>query len=93
MEWFRDAKLGIFIHWGIYAIKGIRNAVKDIRVVGREEKPSWNIKMKLSWSDKPGIIYIDIPAGALDPEMTVLALQLDGPVDLYREKPAPAANE
>jgi len=23
MEWFRDAKLGIFIHWGIYAVKGI----------------------------------------------------------------------
>ncbi len=23
MEWFKDAKLGIFIHWGIYAVKGI----------------------------------------------------------------------
>jgi alpha-L-fucosidase len=23
MEWFRDAKLGIFIHWGIYAVNGI----------------------------------------------------------------------
>jgi alpha-L-fucosidase len=23
MEWFADAKLGIFIHWGIYAVKGI----------------------------------------------------------------------
>ncbi len=23
MEWFLDAKLGIFIHWGIYAVKGI----------------------------------------------------------------------
>ncbi len=22
-DWFRDAKLGIFIHWGIYAVKGI----------------------------------------------------------------------
>ena len=23
MQWFVDAKLGIFIHWGIYAVKGI----------------------------------------------------------------------
>jgi alpha-L-fucosidase len=23
MEWFRNAKLGIFIHWGIYAVNGI----------------------------------------------------------------------
>ena len=24
MEWFDHAKLGIFIHWGIYAVNGIR---------------------------------------------------------------------
>lgn len=23
MQWFADAKLGIFIHWGIYAVKGV----------------------------------------------------------------------
>ncbi len=23
MQWFADAKLGIFIHWGIYAVDGI----------------------------------------------------------------------
>lgn len=23
MQWFQDAKLGIFIHWGIYAVDGI----------------------------------------------------------------------
>ena len=23
MEWFSQAKLGIFIHWGIYAVKGV----------------------------------------------------------------------
>ena len=22
-EWFKEAKLGIFIHWGIYAVKGV----------------------------------------------------------------------
>ena len=23
MEWFHKAKLGIFIHWGVYAVKGV----------------------------------------------------------------------
>ncbi|MEO6948509.1 MAG: alpha-L-fucosidase, partial [Ginsengibacter sp.] len=23
MQWFADAKLGIFIHWGIYSVNGI----------------------------------------------------------------------
>ena len=23
MQWFADARLGIFIHWGIYAVDGI----------------------------------------------------------------------
>ena len=23
MEWFANAKLGIFIHWGIYSVKGV----------------------------------------------------------------------
>ena len=23
MDWFEDAKLGIFIHWGIYSVNGI----------------------------------------------------------------------
>lgn len=23
MQWFQDAKLGIFIHWGIYAVNGV----------------------------------------------------------------------
>jgi alpha-L-fucosidase len=23
MQWFQDAKLGIFIHWGIYSVNGV----------------------------------------------------------------------
>lgn len=23
MEWFDNAKIGIFMHWGIYAVKGV----------------------------------------------------------------------
>lgn len=38
MEWFEDAKLGIFIHWGIYAVNGIDE--------------SWSFyNKKVTWTD------------------------------------------
>ena len=38
MQWFTDAKLGIFIHWGIYSVKGIDE--------------SWSFHNgKISWKD------------------------------------------
>jgi alpha-L-fucosidase len=38
MQWFQDAKLGIFIHWGIYAVNGIDE--------------SWSFyNKKISWPD------------------------------------------
>ena len=38
MQWFSDAKLGIFIHWGIYSVKGIDE--------------SWSFyNKKISWPD------------------------------------------
>ena len=26
LQWFQDAKLGIFIHWGIYSVRGVGRA-------------------------------------------------------------------
>jgi alpha-L-fucosidase len=69
---------------GPLMLKGIKNQVEGIRVVGSDRPLEWDIKMKLSWSEKPGIIYIEVPEDALDPEVTVVAISLDGPVDLYR---------
>lgn len=38
MQWFEDAKLGIFIHWGIYAVNGVDE--------------SWSFyNKKISWND------------------------------------------
>ena len=38
----------------------------------------------------PGVLYINVPDAVLDPQVTVLALLLDGPVELYREEVKPA---
>lgn len=30
MEWFSDAKLGVFIHWGVYAVNGVAEAGRSL---------------------------------------------------------------
>jgi alpha-L-fucosidase len=70
---------------GPLMLKGIVNEVKSIRVVGQNAELDWDIKMKLSWSKVPGIIYVDVPRNVLDEEVTVLAVELEGPIALYRD--------
>jgi len=54
MEWYSDAKLGIFIHWGIYAVNGIDE--------------SWSFHNgKISWEDYMKQMN-GFTASAYDPE-------------------------
>ncbi len=71
---------------GPIAIKGIKNKINRIRVVGNGTKLKWDIKMKQYWSENPGMLYIEVPENVLDEQVTVIAVQLDGKVNLYREK-------
>ncbi|PZU03877.1 MAG: alpha-L-fucosidase, partial [Chryseobacterium sp.] len=71
---------------GPIALKGIKNGISRIRIVGEGSMLNHSIYNKLYWSDRPGIIYIDIPKKRLDKNMTVIAVLLDKPVELYREK-------
>ena len=36
------------------------------------------------WSGVPGNLYIEVPDHVLDEQITVLAVLLDGPIQLYR---------
>jgi alpha-L-fucosidase len=69
---------------GVVEVKGLSNKIKAIRVVGTKQKLSHKIVGKISWSPVPGLVYIPVPATSQDTYMTVLALDLDGPVRLYR---------
>ena len=71
---------------GPIALKGIKNGIARIRIVGEGSIISHKIYNKLYWSQTPGIIYIDIPKERLDKNMTVIAVLLDKPIELYREK-------
>lgn len=70
---------------GPLVLKGIRNKINRMWVVGNGTKLNWDVKMKQYWSAVPGIVYIDVPEKVLDSQVTVIAVLLDGKVDLYRE--------
>lgn len=70
---------------GEVVVRGLKNKINRIWVVGQGSKLSHKVVGKVYWSHYPGITYIQVPDHVLDEEMTVLALLLDGKVDLYRE--------
>lgn len=74
---------------GPLAIKGLKNKLHRIRVVGNGTLLSHEIFNKQYWSDIPGIAYIDVPEDLLDQDLTVIAVLLDKPVELYREEIKP----
>ncbi len=55
-------------------------------MVGEGTKLEHKVVGKMYWSPVPGIVYIDVPEKVLDEEVTVLAVLLDGKIDLYSEK-------
>lgn len=71
---------------GPIALKGLKNVISRIRIVGEGSMINHHIYNKLYWSPIPGIVYIDVPAERLDKNLTVVAILLDKPIDLYREK-------
>ena len=66
-------------------IKGLKNQINRIRIVGEGTKLSHQVVGKMYWSEVPGLLYIDVPEDKQDPQVTVVAIQLKGKVDLYRE--------
>jgi alpha-L-fucosidase len=71
---------------GPIALKGIKNGIARIRIVGEGSIIPHKVYNKLYWSEIPGIIYIDVPKERLDKNMIVIAVLLDKPIELYREK-------
>ena len=69
---------------GPIMLKGLKNKINSIWVVGRGIKLEHEIKMKAWWSKTPGLVFIDIPESALDDYITIIALSLaDGEVSLF----------
>jgi len=71
---------------GPLLIKGLKNKVNRAWVVGNGTKLSTKVVGKQYWSEVPGLLYVDLPENVQDKDVTVIAIQLKGAVDLYREK-------
>ena len=69
---------------GPVVLKGLKNKINRIRVVGTGVKLKHKVFNKLYWSEVPGIVYIDVPEDTLDEYVTVIAIQLNGEIDLHR---------
>ncbi|MBP1616462.1 MAG: alpha-L-fucosidase [Bacteroidetes bacterium] len=81
--------LYLFLHGrinGQIMLKGIRNNIKGVSVVGTNASLSYKVVGKISWSPIPGLVYIDVPESQNDKYVTVVKVKLDGPIHLYRGK-------
>ena len=65
-------------------VKGLINKIKDVQIVGTSQHLQPKIVGKISWSPVPGLVFINVPERYKDTYMTVLKLQLDSPLKLYR---------
>jgi alpha-L-fucosidase len=82
-----SSTLYLFLHGkvnGPIMIKGLRNKIEEITVVGNGMKLQSKVVGKISWSPVPGLVYIDVPATVADKYITVLKVKLDKPVSLYK---------
>ena len=67
-------------------MKGIANRINSAHVVGQGSMLTQQTLCKVYWNKYPGITYIKIPEDTLDPYYTVIALQLDGEIELFGAK-------
>ena len=71
---------------GEVVIKGLIPRIKKVTVVGNGQEAVFKIVGKISWSSVPGLVYVSIPENATDEYMTVLKVELETPLKLYRGK-------
>ncbi len=64
-------------------LKGVRNDIKKVRVVGSDQELNFKRFGGAAWQKIPGILYINVPKEINDTYITVLAVELEGELDLY----------
>jgi alpha-L-fucosidase len=81
--------LYLFLHGNVSGdvmLKGIKNSVKRVEVLGAGVELKHKVVGKISWSPVPGLVYINVPKNINDKYVTVLKVMLDKPIELYRGK-------
>lgn len=65
-------------------VKGLKNQIESVQVLGTDFVIKPKVVGKISWSSVPGTVFMDVPFDALDSDVTVLKLKLNGPLSLYQ---------
>ena len=79
--------LYLFIHGnpkGEVMLEGVKNTINRIYVVGNGTKLIWREYLKPYWSNNSGLLFIDVPESVLDEYITVIAIVLDGKLQIQR---------
>jgi alpha-L-fucosidase len=69
---------------GNVTLKGLQNKIKSISVVSNNRPINYKVVGKISWSAVPGIVYMNVPSELNDKYVTVLRVNLEGPLKLYK---------
>ncbi|MBX7131226.1 MAG: alpha-L-fucosidase [Fimbriimonadaceae bacterium] len=64
-------------------LRGVRNKIERVTALGSGQELTFKRTGELDWLEVPGAIWIDVPAFATDEQVTVLKVELQGPLDLY----------
>jgi alpha-L-fucosidase len=65
-------------------VKGIRNKIIQIRLIGTSDILTYKRNGGAGWLKIPGVLQIKLPAEKMDQNVSVIAIDLDSPLDLYR---------
>jgi alpha-L-fucosidase len=71
---------------GEIVVKGIKNKIIGVRLIGSNEKLNFAINGGASWAGIPGVLQVSIPKDKVDENVTVFAIDIDSPLKLYRDK-------
>jgi len=71
---------------GQVMLEGVKNKINRIYVVGNGTKLMWKEYLRPYWSSNAGLVFIDVPGDVLDEYITVLAVVLDGKLDIQEYK-------
>ena len=67
-------------------VKGIRNDIRKVTILGTDTACGVKRMGGAPWLGVPGTLWIDVPDLARDPCVTVLKVELEGPLNLYGGK-------
>ena len=70
---------------GEISVKGIRNQVRSATILGGDgSQVVRRVSGGASWAGIPGVVWLTIPESSFESHATVIQLEFDEPLDLYR---------